>query len=50
VLIDPPYEAPDEFARLAEALKQAQRKWASGIYLLWYPIKDRSGPDVLANA
>jgi 23S rRNA (adenine2030-N6)-methyltransferase len=49
VLIDPPYEAPDEFARLAEALKQAQRKWASGIYLLWYPIKDRSGPDVLAK-
>ena len=49
VLIDPPYEPPDEFARLAEAFKQAQRKWASGIYLLWYPIKDRSGPDVLAK-
>ena len=49
VLIDPPYEAPDEFARLAEAFKQAQRKWASGIYLLWYPIKDRSGPDALAK-
>ena len=49
VLIDPPYEAPDEFTRLAEAFKQAQRKWASGIYLLWYPIKDRSGPEALAK-
>jgi 23S rRNA (adenine2030-N6)-methyltransferase len=49
VLIDPPYEAPDEFARLAEAFAQAQRKWASGIYLLWYPIKDRAGPDALAK-
>jgi 23S rRNA (adenine2030-N6)-methyltransferase len=49
VLVDPPYEAPDEFTRLAEALREAQRKWPSGIYLLWYPIKDRSGPDVLAK-
>lgn len=49
VLIDPPYEAPDEFAHLAEAFGQARRKWASGIYLLWYPIKDRASPDALAR-
>jgi 23S rRNA (adenine2030-N6)-methyltransferase len=49
VLIDPPYEAPDEFTRLADAFTEAQRKWANGIYLLWYPIKDRSGPDALAK-
>jgi 23S rRNA (adenine2030-N6)-methyltransferase len=49
VLIDPPYEAPDEFVRLAEAFERAQRKWATGIYLLWYPIKDRSGPEALAK-
>jgi 23S rRNA (adenine2030-N6)-methyltransferase len=49
VLVDPPYEAPDEFARLADAFGAAQRKWASGIYLLWYPIKDRSGPELLAK-
>jgi 23S rRNA (adenine2030-N6)-methyltransferase len=49
VLIDPPYEAPDEFARLADAFREAQRKWANGIYLLWYPIKDRAGPDALAK-
>ena len=49
VLIDPPYEAPDEFARLGEAFEAAQGKWASGIYLLWYPIKDKSGPEALAK-
>jgi 23S rRNA (adenine2030-N6)-methyltransferase len=49
VFVDPPFEAPDEFARLAAAFAEAQRKWASGIYLLWYPIKDRSGPDALAK-
>jgi 23S rRNA (adenine2030-N6)-methyltransferase len=50
VLIDPPYEAPDEFERLPKALKEAHRKWPSGIYLLWYPIKDRTGPEALAKS
>ena len=50
VLIDPPYEDKQEFARLAEALAGAQRKWATGVFLLWYPIKDRGGPDRLAAA
>jgi 23S rRNA (adenine2030-N6)-methyltransferase len=40
VLIDPPFEQPDEFARLAQALSVAHRKWPTGTYLLWYPIKD----------
>jgi len=40
VLIDPPFEAPGEFERLAEHLAAAHRKWATGIYLLWYPIKE----------
>jgi 23S rRNA (adenine2030-N6)-methyltransferase len=41
VLIDPPFEQPDEFARLAQGLAAAHRKWPTGSYLLWYPIKDR---------
>ncbi|MEX1083972.1 MAG: 23S rRNA (adenine(2030)-N(6))-methyltransferase RlmJ, partial [Xanthobacteraceae bacterium] len=49
VLIDPPFEAADEFTHLANALAQAHRKWATGIYLCWYPIKDRVGPDALAK-
>lgn len=50
VLIDPPYEAPDEFNRLVEGFEKAHRKWPGGIYLLWYPIKDREGPDALAKS
>lgn len=42
VLIDPPFEKRDEFERLARALRQAHRRWATGQYLLWYPIKDRA--------
>lgn len=40
VLIDPPFEQPNEYARLASALADAWRKWPTGGYLAWYPIKD----------
>jgi 23S rRNA (adenine2030-N6)-methyltransferase len=40
VLIDPPFEVPGEFARVADGLLKAHRKWPTGIYLLWYPIKE----------
>jgi 23S rRNA (adenine2030-N6)-methyltransferase len=50
VLIDPPYEATDEFPRLSANLAAAYRKWPGGIYMIWYPIKDRKAPDALARA
>jgi len=40
VLIDPPFEQPGEFERLADGLSGAHRKWPTGIYLVWYPLKD----------
>jgi len=40
VLIDPPFEAADEFDRLARALRQALRRFATGCYAVWYPLKD----------
>jgi 23S rRNA (adenine2030-N6)-methyltransferase len=39
VLIDPPYESPDEFAAVAQAFKTAYRRFATGLYLIWFPIK-----------
>jgi 23S rRNA (adenine2030-N6)-methyltransferase len=43
VLIDPPFEAKDEFATLQRALNQALRRFATGSYLIWYPVKDAAG-------
>jgi 23S rRNA (adenine2030-N6)-methyltransferase len=40
VLIDPPFEEPGEFERLRDGLVEGHRRWPSGIFLLWYPIKD----------
>ncbi len=42
VLIDPPFEQADEFSRLAQGLAAAHRKWATGHYMLWYPVKEES--------
>ena len=49
VLVDPPFEDAADFTRLASALAAAHRKWPTGIYLLWYPIKERDAPDALAR-
>ena len=49
VLTDPPFERDDDFPRLAHGLAVAHRKWPSGQYLLWYPIKGRTEPDALAK-
>src|SRR5262249_9879746 len=35
----PPFEDADEFALLAGRLADAHRKWATGTFVVWYPIK-----------
>lgn len=40
VLIDPPFEEAHEFAKAVDAIGMAWRKWATGIFMLWYPVKD----------
>ncbi|HQT45687.1 MAG TPA: 23S rRNA (adenine(2030)-N(6))-methyltransferase RlmJ [Acidocella sp.] len=42
VLIDPPFEATDEFATLAKSLIGAFEKFKSGVYVVWYPVKHRA--------
>ena len=39
VIVDPAFEEPDDLIRLADGVAAAYRKWPTGIYLLWYPIK-----------
>jgi 23S rRNA (adenine2030-N6)-methyltransferase len=49
VLIDPPFEAKDEFKRMADGFTEAFAKWPTGSYLLWYPVKSRRATDELAR-
>ncbi len=50
VLIDPPFEESGEFERLTLALAEAHRKWSSGVFVAWYPIKDRRETDRFGRA
>ena len=42
VLVDPPYEQTDERSRITATLAAAHRKWAHGVTVIWYPLKDRA--------
>jgi len=50
VLIDPPFEEPDELKRVEEALARAIRKWPTGIYVAWRPIRDAVADARFLNA
>ena len=39
VLIDPPFELKDEFQTLGRQMREWKKRWATGVFLLWYPIK-----------
>lgn len=41
ILIDPPYERPHEFIDILTVLPIAIKRFATGTYAIWYPIKDR---------
>ncbi len=49
VLLDPPFEAPGDFSDLARTLRDAYRKFATGIYLAWYPIKSQAEADAFTG-
>jgi len=42
VLIDPPFEAPDEFDRLLAGLRAGYARFRAGVFAAWYPIKHRA--------
>ena len=42
VVVDPPYEQTDERARITATLAAVTRKWAHGVTVIWYPLKDRA--------
>jgi 23S rRNA (adenine2030-N6)-methyltransferase len=41
VFIDPPYEEAQEFARVARAVADGLERFATGVFAVWYPIKEQ---------
>jgi 23S rRNA (adenine2030-N6)-methyltransferase len=50
VLVDPPFEKPDEFDDIATRLVKAWRKWPTGTYAIWYPVKTLHPVDRLGQS
>ncbi len=44
VLIDPPYEDKQDYQRVVNTLKDSLKRFASGSYLIWYPLLQRPEP------
>ena len=41
VLIDPPYEVKDDYDTVVKTLTKAYQRFATGTYMIWYPVVDR---------
>ncbi len=50
VIIDPSYEIKSDYDTVVERLAQAHRRFATGVYILWYPVIDRARVDRLMAA
>lgn len=50
LLLDPPFEQPDELERMARGIGTAHRRWPEGIIAAWYPVKDRPPVDAMLAA
>ncbi|SEP80704.1 23S rRNA (adenine2030-N6)-methyltransferase [Faunimonas pinastri] len=49
LLVDPPYEVADEAKKAVTALADAQRRFATGLTFLWYPVKAQADANALAR-
>ena len=41
VFMDPPYEIKSDYPKVVEALREGIKKFAEGVYVVWYPILSR---------
>jgi 23S rRNA (adenine2030-N6)-methyltransferase len=50
VLIDPPYELKEDYLKAVRTLVSAYKKFATGTYILWYPVVKRELVEQMQNA
>ena len=49
VLIDPPYELKNDYSRIVNCIKDSLKRFATGTYLVWYPLLQRPEPAAMAR-
>ena len=50
VFVDPPYEDPGEADRLGRRLAASVRKWPTGVFMAWYPVKRQGVREAILEA
>lgn len=50
ILIDPPFEDADEFYNLRLAVAEGLSRFASGTYVIWYPVKHATAANRFLNS
>jgi len=50
VLVDPPFEEEGELHRMVSGLVNAYRRWSSGCFMLWHPVKDLNAAQAYQRA
>lgn len=49
ILIDPPFEKTTEFSDIILALEKSLERFATGVYMIWFPIKSHSPQEFYHN-
>ncbi len=50
VLIDPPYEVKDDYKHVVKCLQDSLKRFATGTYLVWYPLLQRPEPRLMVES
>lgn len=50
VLIDPPYEDKQDYQHVTEMIKDSLKRFATGTYIVWYPLLQRPEPTEMAES
>ena len=50
VLIDPPFEIKNDYQKAVDAVIKAHKKFATGTYIIWYPVVQRHYIDTMEAA
>lgn len=50
IIIDPPYEEKQDYQRVVNAIQDSLKRFATGTYIIWYPLLQRNEPDEMVSA
>jgi 23S rRNA (adenine2030-N6)-methyltransferase len=50
IIIDPPYEEKKDYERVVTAIEDSLKRFATGCYMIWYPLLQRPEPAHMVSA